>query len=99
TGVQTCALPISLEEHVYFITDFEILDVLKLRDRNPALGFVTDIYQHFAWTNFQYASLDDAPFAEIRHRFRHYILHLHHKLKGFLRVRRRLYRASIFPRS
>src|SRR5213079_2839110 len=91
-----------LEEHVYFITDLEILDVLKLGDRNPALGFVTDIYQHFAWTNFQYPSLDDAPFAEIRHRFRHYILHLHHKLKGFLRhgdafIERRSFRAVKQP--
>src|SRR6266487_6160856 len=59
----------SFEEHVYFITNFEILDVLKLGDRNPALGFVTDIYQHFAWTNFQYASLDDTAFTEVRHRF------------------------------
>jgi hypothetical protein len=89
----------ALEEHVYFIPNFEILDVLKLGDRNAALGFITDIYQHFAWTNFQYASLDDAAFTEVRHRFRHYILHLHHKLKGLLRARRRLYRASIFPRS
>src|SRR5437899_3124574 len=86
----------SLEEHVYFITDFEILDVLKLGDRNPALGFVTDIYQHFTWTNFQYASLDDAAFTEVRHRFRHYILHLHHKLKGLLRARRRLIERQSF---
>src|SRR5207237_10276595 len=88
-----------LEELFYFNTVLEILDVLKHSDRNPALGFVTYIYQHFAWTNFQYPSLDDAPFAEIRHRFRHYILHLHHKLKGLLQARRRSHRASIFPRS
>ena len=89
----------SLEEHVHFIANFEILDVLKLGDRNPTLGFVTDIHQHFAWTNFQYPSLDDAAFTEVRHRFRHYILHLHHKLKGLLQARRRSHRASIFPRS
>ena len=68
-----------LEEHFHFVAHFERLDVVEFRYRNDALGLVSDIDQDFARTNFQYASLDDASLAEIRHRLRHHILHLHHK--------------------
>src|SRR5437867_984983 len=67
-----------LEEHVHLITDLEIFDVLKFRDRNDAFGFVTNVYQYFARPDFEDASLDDAAFAEVLHRLRHHILHLNH---------------------
>ncbi len=67
-----------LEQHVDFVTDFEILDVLEFRQRNNAFRFVTDIDQHFAWSHFQNSSFDNRALPEIRHRLRHHILHLHH---------------------
>ena len=70
-----------LEQHVHFVAHFERIDIIKFRSRNDALGFVSDVNQHLARANFKYASLDDAPLAEVRHRLRHHILHLHHKIK------------------
>ena len=65
-------------KHVDFVADFERIDVVKFRYGNDAFGFVSDIDQHFAGANFEYSSLNDASLAEIRHRLRHHILHLHH---------------------
>src|SRR5438132_8337788 len=73
-----------LEQHVHLVAHFGRLDVIKFRYRNDALGFVSDVDQHFARANFQYSSLDDASLAEVRHRLRHHILHLHHKIKSLL---------------
>ena len=70
-----------LEQHVHLVAHFGRVDVIKFRYRNDALGFVSDVDQHFARANFQYSSLDDASLAEVRHRLRHHILHLHHKIK------------------
>src|SRR4029077_3287056 len=56
------------EQNIDLVADLEILDVFKFGKWNDALRFVTDVDQHFARTNFQNSSFDDAPFPEVRHR-------------------------------
>ena len=67
-----------LQEHLHFVADFQRIGILKFGQRNNALGFVLDIDQDFARANLQNCSLDDASFAEVLHRLRHHVLHLHH---------------------
>src|SRR5213596_4160007 len=70
-----------LQKHLHLVADLEGINIIKFCQRNDALGFVSDIHQHFARTNFQNASLDDASLPEVRHRLGHYILHVNHKIK------------------
>src|SRR5207244_1745583 len=74
----------ALEQDIDFIADFERVGVFKFADWNHALRFVADVDQHFARAHFQNAALDDAAFPEVRHRLRHHILHLHHKISRLL---------------
>src|SRR5207248_400828 len=69
-----------LQKHVHLVADLEGINIIKFCQRDHALGFISDIDQHFARANFQNASLDDASLTEVRHRLRHYILHVNHKL-------------------
>ena len=55
---------------VHLIADFQGIDVIELGRWDNALRFITDIHQHFAWTNFQHATFDDAAFAKVAERFR-----------------------------
>ena len=50
----------ALEQHIDFVADFEVFDVLKFAERNDAFGFVTDVDQHFARSHFQNSSFNDA---------------------------------------
>ena len=70
-----------LQKHLHLVADLEGINIIKFCQRNDALGFVSDIHQHFARANFQNASLDDASLPEVRHRLGHYILHVNHKIK------------------
>ena len=71
-----------LQKHVHLVADLEGINIIKFCQRDHALGFIPDIDQHFARANFQNASFDDASLAEVRHRLRHYILHVNHKIKS-----------------
>src|SRR6266446_3028162 len=70
----------SLQENVDLVANLQRLGIFKFAQRNDALGLVSDIDEHFAWTNFQNLPFDDASFAEVRHWLRHHVLHLNHKV-------------------
>src|SRR5437588_8005737 len=88
-----------LQEHVHFIANFKRIGFFKFGQRNDAFGFVSHIDQHFAWANFQDAPLNDASFAEVRHRLRHHVLHLNHKSKSASSGTAAVYDRRRFPRS
>src|SRR5262249_23656294 len=70
----------SFQKNVHLVTNLERLRVFKLAQWNNSFGLVSDVDEHFARANFQDLSFDDASFAEIWHRLRHYVLHLNHKI-------------------
>src|SRR5213078_4842821 len=90
----------SRQENLHLVADFQRLDVIKFGKRNDALRFVSHIDQYFARSNFQDPALDDASLAEVRHRLRHHVLHLNHKISrppmGYSGT---LNRTPMFPRS
>ena len=55
----------TLEEHFDFVAHFERFDVIKFMRRDDAFGFVTNVHEHFARTNFEDATFNDATFFEI----------------------------------
>src|SRR4030095_407337 len=69
-----------LQENIDLVANLERLGIFKFAQRNDTLGFISDIDEHFAWTNFQNLPFNDASFPEVRHRLRHYVLHLNHKV-------------------
>src|SRR5205823_10787651 len=71
-----------LQENVHLVTNLQRLGIFKFAQRNDALGFISDIDEHFAWTNFQNLPFDDASFPEVRHRLRHHVLHLNHNVSS-----------------
>src|SRR4029077_20287152 len=89
-----------LQKHVHLVADLEGINIIKFRQWNDALGFVSDVHQHFARPNFQNASLDDASLPEVRPRLGHYILHVNHKIKwaSFRRCSPEILRGR-FPRN
>jgi hypothetical protein len=69
--------------------------------RNDALGFVADVHQHFA-RRTSICVPRRCCLLEVRHRLRHHILHLHHKLKPPSGTRcsgRKGFRSHYFRRS
>ena len=57
-----------LEEDFDFVSDFDVL-VFKFCALDGTFGFVSDIYQHDLWLDFEDAPVDDRPFAELAERF------------------------------
>ena len=53
------------EEHFHFVADLEIFDVVEFRERDDAFGFVADIHEHFAGTDFEDAPFDDAALSKL----------------------------------
>ena len=70
----------SLKENVDLVANLQRVGIFKFVQWNDTLGLISDINEHFAWTNFQNLPFDDASFAEVRHRLRHHVLHLNHKV-------------------
>src|SRR2546430_4825838 len=84
-----------LQEHVDFVAHFQRIDLIEFGQRNDTLGFVSYVHQHFARANFQDLPFDDASLAKVRHRLRHHILHLNHKVVSLLWVQRRSINADV----
>ncbi len=70
-----------LEEHFDFVANLQILHVVKFGERNDAFGFVADVHEHFARTDFQDAAFNDAAFFEIAKTFRDQLFHFDHNDK------------------
>jgi len=51
-----------LQENVDLVANLQRLGIFKFVQRNDTLGFISDIDEHFAWTNFQNLPFDDASF-------------------------------------
>src|SRR5262249_19988607 len=69
-----------LQENIDFIAYLQRLGIFKFAQWDDTLGFISDVDEHFAWTNFQNLPFDNASFSEVGHRLRHHVLHLNHKV-------------------
>src|SRR5262249_40426328 len=56
-----------LQEDVDLVANLQRLRIFKFAQGNDTLGLISDIDEHFAWTNFQNLPFDDASFAEVPH--------------------------------
>ena len=55
----------AFDEDFDFVADFEVFDVFEFVGGDDAFGFVADVHEHFAGTDFEDAAFNDAALAEL----------------------------------
>ena len=65
----------AFEEHIDFIADVHVIEIVELREGNDTLRFVADVHEGFARAEFEDVAFDDGAFAEVAHGLRNEFLH------------------------